>query len=406
MQVEGARTVSLSRAVSAVAVLCLLIWPAASLAQNVKTGGEETLTIKGFIIASLFAQNQDFVFGNGQSAEFPAGSEFTTDEWFLDGDVRNTRLTMVFNGPEIEDHFKLGGVLELDFFGGFNGAGAFSDEQQTPRLRLAYIDVIKGKTTYRLGQAWTPLFGNVPASPTHVAFPLAYGSAGLVGWRFPGLYIYRNLSDADDKVAKKLTFALFSGSWSGPGNNLNSGSAGEASTTPQIEIRGDFSGKTGSGGTWGVYLVGHYDKKDLSGANATAPNDDLDGTALEFGAKYAKGAFSLQGNAYQGTAIGQQFGQITQFGDISSWGAWIQGGYKFNKNWSGHLLYGVDDPDDADVLAAGASRVENEMIAASTQYKIGPYVFGLEWLHDTLSSGASSTETEGDQISASFWYKF
>ena len=387
-------------------VFCLLISPAAGWAQNVETGGGEKLTIKGFIIASFFAQNQDFAFGNGQNAEFPAGPEFTTDKWFVDGDVRNTRLTLVFSGPEVEDRFKLGAVLEMDFFGGFNGAGAFSDEQLTPRLRLAYVDVIKGKTTYRIGQAWSPLFGNVPASPTHVAFPLGYGSAGMIGWRFPGLYIYRSMSDKDDKVAKKLTVGLFRGSWSGPGNNLNSGSAGPASATPQVEVRGDFSGRTANGGSWGVYVVGHYDQKDLSGANATAPDDDLDGTAIAFGAKYAKGPFSLHGNLYQGTAIGQQFGQLTQFGDISSWGGWIQGNYKFNDRWSGHLFYGVDDPDDAEVLAAGASRVENEQIAVSAQYKAGPYVFGWQWLHDTLTSGAANTETEGDQLSVSVWYKF
>jgi hypothetical protein len=406
MQVEGRSGVRRFGLTAALALLCLALQPVAGQAQNVQTGGDETLTIKGFIITSLFLQNQNFAFGNGQPAEFPVGSEFDTDEWFLDGDVRNTRITMAFNGPEIEGHFKLAAVLEADFFGGFNGTGAFSDEQPNPRLRLAYVDVIKGKTTYRIGQAWTPLFGNVPASPTHVAFPLGYGSAAMIGWRFPGVYIYRDMTSGDAKIKKKLTFGLFSGSWSGPGDNLNSGSAGEASTTPQVEIRGDFSGKTEAGATWSAYLVGHYDQKDLSGANATAPNDDLDGTAIEFGAKYAKGAFSLQGNAYQGTAIGQQFGNITQFGDISGWGAWIQGGYKFNPNWSGYLFFGVDDPDDADVLAAGASRVENQMIAASTQYSIGPYVFGLEWLHDTVTMGAAGTDLDGDQISASVWYKF
>jgi hypothetical protein len=390
----------------AVATLCALIWPATGLAQNVTTGGDEKLTIKGFIIASFFAQNQNFAFGNGQNAEFPVGEEFTTDEWFLDGDLRNTRITLVFNGPEVENRFKLGGVLELDFFGGYNGAGAFSDEQQTPRLRLAYLDLVKGKTTYRIGQAWSPLFGNVPKSPTHVAFPLGYGAAGMIGWRFPGLYVYHNLSDPDDKIAKKLTFALFRGSWAGPGDNIDSGSAGQASTTPQVEIRGDFSGKTDSGGTWGVYLVGHYDQKDLSGVNATAPDDSLDGTAIAFGAKYGKGPFSVHGNVYQGTAIAQQFAQITQFGDISSWGGWIQGNYQFNDLWSGHLFYGVDDPDDDDVLASGSSRVENEMIALSAQYSVGPYLFGAEWLHDTVTMGAANTELEGDQLSLSFWYKF
>jgi hypothetical protein len=387
-------------------VWLLFSWPIAVMAQNVQTGGDEQLAIKGMIIASFFAQNQDFSFGNGQNAEFPSGPQFTTDKWFLDGDVRNTRLTMLFTGPEVEEHFKLGGALEIDFFGGFSGTGAFSDEQPTPRLRLAYVDVIRGKTTFRIGQAWSPLFGNVPTSPTHVAFPLGYGSAGMIGWRFPGLYIYRTMSEKDAKIAKKLTFALFRGSWSGPGDNLNSGSAGPASTLPQVEIRGDFSGKTVGGSAWAVYLVGHYDQKDLSGANATAADDNLTGTAVEFGAKFDNGAFSVQGNVYQGTAIGQQLGQITQFGDISGWGGWMQGGYQINKNWSGHLLYGVENPHDQDVLLAGASRVKNEMIVASTQYKVGPYLFGLEWLHDTLTSGPTNREIEGDQISVSVWYKF
>ena len=40
------------------------------LAQNVTTGGKESLQIKGFLSATFFAQDQTFAFGNGQSAEF------------------------------------------------------------------------------------------------------------------------------------------------------------------------------------------------------------------------------------------------------------------------------------------------------------------------------------------------
>jgi len=389
------------------AFLFLLSWPAVGEDTSVSLGNAGKLTIKGFISVSLFAQNQNFGFGNGQNAEFPLPPEFTTDEWFLDGDVRNTRLTLSFAGPEIKDkEFKVGGTVEVDFFGGFNGTGPFSDEQETPRLRLAYLDVVRGHTTIRLGQAWSPLFGNVPKSLTHVAFPLGYGSAGTVGWRFPGLFVYHTLSGADAKVNRKLTFAVFRGSWNGPGNNLNSGSAGNASWGPQVELRYDVSGKTASGGSWGTYVVGHWDQKDLSGANATAPNDTLDGTAFAVGASWSQGSFSLQGNAYYGEAIGQQFGHITQFGDISGWGAWIQPGVKFKTNWSWYLFYGLDDPDDADVLAAGQSRLKNQQIATSVQYAIGPYAIGAEWLHATLTSGAAAIETDGDQLSLSAMYKF
>ncbi len=65
-------------------------------AQNVKTGGDETLTIKGFISATLFGQNQTFGFSNGQNVEWPEPPEFTKNRWFYGGDVRNSRITMVF----------------------------------------------------------------------------------------------------------------------------------------------------------------------------------------------------------------------------------------------------------------------------------------------------------------------
>jgi hypothetical protein len=316
-------------------------------------------------------------------------------------------VTLDWKGPD-SDNFKVGGLLEMDFFGGFAG-GAFTDEQPNPRLRLAYVDVTKGNTTYRVGQAWSPMFGNVPASPTHVAFPLGYGSAGNVGWRYPGLFVYHTFSSST-----KLTLAAMRGSWNDSSVPFGNG-AGE-SGTPQFEARLDFSAKN-----WSLYLVGHYDQKDCNlvgdqnvnvcGANYTKKS--LDGTAISGGAKAAFGNFSVQGNIYSGTAIGQQFGHITQFGDISGWGGWVQGSYKFGTGWSGNLFYGLDDPKDKDVAASGNSRLKNETIAASVMYSKGPYVFGVEWLNSKVTLPRACTETncvnndkEGNQISFSTWYKF
>jgi hypothetical protein len=374
---------------------------------TVKSGGGEMLTIKGFVIGSLYAQDTNFTFGNGQNAEFPS-TDFARSSWIMSGDIRNTRITMDFKGPDVAG-MKVGGVLEADFFGGFNGTGAFSDEQPVPRLRLAYADITKGNTTIRVGQAWSPLFGNVPVSPTHVAFPLGYGSAGDVGWRFPGLFVYQNMG------SMKLTLAAMRGSWSGPGNNLESQSAGEAGT-PQFEARLDFSGKAFS-----AYVVGHYDQKDCRGTNL-APTacggnglkNTMDGTAIEVGAKFSAGAFSFQGNLYQGDNIGQQFGAITQFGKISSWGGWAQASVKMGPKWSGHLFYGMEDPKDWDVINSGNSRIKNEQVAASLMYSTGPYVFGVEWMNTKLTKGAFNSDTgeidcssiKGNQISASVWYKF
>src|SRR6266576_3116857 len=88
------------------------------------------------------------------------------------------------------------GVLEADFFGAFSATPAppFADEQPQLRIRFAYADLTNGRTTIRFGQFWSPLFGEVPVSVTHVAFPLGYGATGMIGWRFPGLYLYHDLN--------------------------------------------------------------------------------------------------------------------------------------------------------------------------------------------------------------------
>ncbi len=225
-------------------------------APTVSTANKGSLTVKGFVIASLYAQDANFAFGNGQSAEFPTG-EYDTDKITYGGDVRNTRLTLDWKGPEVANGAKFGGLVEMDFFGGFTG-GAFTDEQPNPRLRLAYVDVTKGDTTIRIGQAWSPFFGNVPVSPTHVAFPLGYGSAGMVGWRFPGLFVYHNFSKNT-----KLTLAAMRGSWNDASPTFGNG-AGE-SGTPQFEARLDFTA-----GPLNLYVVGHYDQKDCTLVGDTA----------------------------------------------------------------------------------------------------------------------------------------
>jgi len=369
-------------------------------APTVQTANKGSLTIKGFVAATLFTQDADFAFGNGQNAQFPT-TEYEKDEYTWGGDVRNTRLTLDWKGPAV-GNMNFAGMLEADFFAGFAG-GSFGDEQPIPRLRLAYADMNFGKSTVRIGQFWSPMFGNVPASPTHVAFPLGYGSAGTVGWRFPGIAYYHTFGG--DGFTTKLSLAAMRGSWSPATDNEGAGEAG----TPQLEARLDFGGKG-----WNVYVVGHWDEKDLSGPGVSEPNDSLTGEAVAVGAKFTMGPFTLQGNAYSGSAIGQQFGHITQFGDISGWGGWLQGSFKVGSNWSLNAFYGLDDPKDKDVIASGNNRLKHEQMALSAIYTTGPYLFGVEWMNSDLKYqttacnefSCATDNREGNQLSFSAWYKF
>jgi hypothetical protein len=381
---------------------------AAAEVPPVKPAGKGTLTIKGFISATFFAQDQSFAFGNGQNAEWPT-TDNTENKWFNGGDVRNTRVTLDFSGPELADGWKIGAGLEGDFFGGFNGTGAFSQQQDTPRLRLAYADLVKGGTRLRIGQFWSPLFGEVPDSLSHIAFPLGYGSAGMVGWRFPGVFLYQDLSAAGAKTKTQLDLAVFQGSWNGPGSPLEHLSAGNVSFRNQLEAKINFSGKA-AGGAWKIYAAGHWDSKDLSGVGDIVPTahpKTLTGTAAELGGSYTIGGFLIHGNVYTGKAIGQQFGAITQFGDIKDTGGWLQLGYHIDKRWSVYGFYGMANPNDKEVLdwVGPTGRAKNQQAVGMIEWSLGQYRLGLEYLHDKLTL-VNNTDLTGNEVAFSAMYVF
>lgn len=395
----------------AVAVLATAV----ASAQTVQVGPNASITFKGFLSSTFFAQDQNFSFGNGQNAEAPVPPETKTDRWFYGGDVRNTRLTMVFNGPTVTSDWKVNATLEMDFFGGNNGTGSFAGQQPVPRLRLGFVDLTNGATTLRFGQQWGLLFPAcpqgaacfIPVSLSHIAFPLGYGAAGVVGWRFPGIFLYQNLTPKGAPINADLQVAILANSWSAPpGTTTDSNNAGNAGT-PQFEARVNVGAKSDVM-SWGVFAVGHYDQKDLSGAGAEAANDKLNGSAVEVGAKFTYVGFLFQGTAYSGHAIGQNFGAITQFGKIQSTGGWAQVGYDFTPNWGVFGFWGIDDPKDNDLKAAGAAaKVKNEMYAGMIRFRGGPFSLGLEYLHDKLTTGiAAKTKTDGNQISLSALYNF
>jgi hypothetical protein len=395
---------------------------------EVKPAGLNTILIRGFVNAVAFTQDASFGFGNGGNAAWVTSAP-DAGGWITSGDVRASRIALDFRGPPIGGGWNANGTLELDFFGGFIGSGATTDEQPVPRLRTAFADLTRGGTTFRVGQFWNPLFGYVPATVTQLAFPPGIGSAGLIGWRFPGIFVYQNLTGAQAPVRAQLQLAALRGSWDGPGPNLDHMSAGEASGFPQVQGRLDLSGRTG-GTTWGAYLVGHYDQKNMLPYGTQRaegePKETIEGTAVQAGLRVVPGPLTLHGNAYRGRAIGQNLGHITQFGDIGGWGGWAQAGYAITPSISGWFFYGMDNPDDDDIHAiipapadqAGQrlrqARTQNQRYTAMVRYTSGPYQIGLEWMRAETDwamrrfgvEGISSQTRSGNQMALGVVYSF
>src|SRR5881398_3695483 len=144
------------------------------------------------------------------------------------------------------------GVLQNLFAGG--------DIRNTRlRVRVAYADLTNRRTTVRIGQMYAPLLGELPQSASHVAFPLGFGSAGVIGWRFPGVFVYHDLVRGR-QTTLGLQLAVMKGSGPVPGGAAAPVGTGEASGLPQLEARFDLGGRS-RGLAWGTYLVGHVDWK-------------------------------------------------------------------------------------------------------------------------------------------------
>jgi hypothetical protein len=390
------------RAAACAILVTLLVVPDMLRAQQVGTSRDVGLTFRGFLSGSLFVQDARFGLGNGQQAEFVAAE---LDEWWHGGDVRNARLALDFRGPTIADDWRTAATLEIDFFGPFSGTGNFSDEQPTPRLRLAYVDLSKGGTRLRVGQDWALTLGIIPTSVGHLGFPLGWGSGGFIGWRFPGIWVQQRLTPERSDLRAVIQFAVLRGSWSdepapdGP-------SAGEAGI-PQLEARLDV-GDNDTPAAWNLYVVGHWDRKDLSGVGPGDDDDELDSWALQAGGALRPGPLTLQGNAYTGQAMGHHFAHIIQFGDIGGWGGWVQAGVDLTRRWSLWAYGGMDDPDDGDVVASDAERVRSWLLVPMLRYANGPYSLGLEWLHNRTDYEVDDgrDERSGNQLMLSVRFDF
>jgi hypothetical protein len=373
-----------------------------------------SVALHGFISASAFSQNKSFTYGNGQNALFPVPGSTGS----LSGvDVRNTRFWLDFKGAKFAGNWTGGGRIEMDFFGGFNGVGAYSQQQPTPRLRQAYMDLVNAEsgTTVRIGQQWDFMFpiDNTPASLAHIAFPLGFGS-GYGGWRFPGVVVMQDLNHGGAGAQWRLDVGAFEGSWNGPDgpvNNINYKTAGNAGFRPQIEARLHVQDKN-----WLAYFAAHYSKVDLRGVGGTAPTpiqSSVKSTGYEIGGQWKPGPWTFKGLAYTGNGLGEIFGAMSQFGDIQESGGFVQAGYSFTPNWSLYAFYAYSKPDTRDVITwlgnGSTGLLRNRQAALSLQYTAGSYDLSAEWMHDKLdstSNGVNRKTTTGNQVSLNALYHF
>jgi hypothetical protein len=371
-----------------------------------------SVALHGFIDATAFSQNRSFTFGNGQNAEYPIPGSAGR----LSGvDVRNTRFWLDLTGGKVAGNWLGGARLEMDFFGGNNGTGAYSQQQPLPRLRQAYMTLDNPVTgsSFKIGQMWDLMFplDDLPVSLSHIAFPLGYGT-GIIGWRLPGITFSQDLNHGSTGPQWRLDLGAFEGSWVGPGNPVNYVSAGNAGFRPQLEARLHVE----QAKDWLLFAAAHWSQINLAGVGNSAPTPvkrEFSSTAFELGGQWTPGPWTFRTVAYTGRGFGQIFGDLSQFGDIKGTGGYVMGGYKFTPNWSGNLFYAMGKPNANDVIRwmgnGSTGLLEDRQMAANVLYSVGDYSFALEWIRavlDSTSNGKNRAQTTGNQVNVSAYYKF
>jgi hypothetical protein len=162
---------------------------------------------------------------------------------------------------------------------------------------------------------------------------------------------------------------------------------------------------------WSVFLVGHWDQKDLTGVgNATLPpanamtgvpyRDTMTTYAIAGGAKVQLGPVLAAANAWYGQNAGNVFGHIFQMqdpgrSDITGFGAWAQLGFGITKNLSLWGFFGIDKPDEQKTIAAGQTRLQNMQFAGQLAYTEGPIQIGAEFIYVSTKSYIPATATVG-----------
>jgi len=381
---------------------------AASAQQVVKLGEGETLTISGFINATLFNDRGLFSsFGQGQNAEIAAApaNQPGVNQGIFDGDIRNTRLNFTFNAPPVLGKWAPRATIEADFFGAFNGVPPFGDEQPQFRVRHAYVDLSNGRTTLRIGQYWAPLFGEtapfIPVSLTHIAFPVGLGSS-MIGWRFPGVFVFHDLTPASPlKLQLEVAALKGSGVAASARDTANGIGSGEASGLPQIETRLNATRRFANG-SWNGFVVYHLDWKDVNGTGV--PGSNITDWGVETGQSIAVSSFTLHGSFYYGKGLGSQFGMITQFQpQIRGWGAWAQAGYDFTSHWGFWADYGIDQPDYVRFRTETGGTLARQLGhvgSALLRFRAGRYAAGLEYFRSVTRWNTGVTSADQYALSA------
>ncbi len=393
----------------------------------------------GFVVASLYMQNQTFLFGQGSglliaaprpSLQLPQpGVATSKSDTFVGGDVRQVRPIFVMYGPDAWGA-KPKAHLEFDLFGNSNPR-AFGYEAPNVRLRQAYAELKWGNTTLDAGQHSAQLIlAQIPTSVAHMTNPVTFG-AGLLGWRTISFRATHTLPMEGWKL--ELAGEISHGKWEDataagaafPGNQPDQISFAWASSMPQLVGRVKADGQAGDL-SWMGWLGGCYESIDVKGFGSSNNPDGVTlqdksvkrsfgSYALVVGGRFAYAPVALKGQFYTGRATAPLTGSTLQFGDIGDIGYWAEVGVNLTSQislWGIHGGSSVDEKDLQNWLgprppelplapADTTLRKGNQLLGGMLRFMDGGYAFAAEYYRYTTKYLLGNLAAPGGTSSSS-----
>lgn len=205
-----------------------------------------------------------FILGNAQfnnnvKADIPTVAGLTDSVSNTLMTARQTRFGLTM-GVE-QSGWKLGGKVELDFWGlrgsGKNGAAM----QSAPRLRLAYFQMTRNKVTLVFGQDWVVFAPLSPESDAHVSIP-ALSSSGNLWNRMPQFRLeYKSVTDAMTVLAQVALARPLASDQDPTGGYSQADMLGAGEVGKLPFLQGRLAVSPNSTATFGV--SGHFGQEDF-----------------------------------------------------------------------------------------------------------------------------------------------
>lgn len=306
------------------------------------------------------------------------------------GTLRQTRLGVLLTDPDVLGG-SFSGELDADFFGGqppVNG-------RTFPVLRLRRaVGIVSWHRTQLLFGQETPLVASrEPRSLAAVGFPDFAGAGNLWLW-IPQARFTVEMGYTLRLALQGAVLAPTAGTPQGP--FFTQADSAERSGRPYLEGRLRLS--------WGatddpseIAVGGHQGW--LRNIDSVTGDSLLQSQAITVDARFKFGEIEILGEGFVGKAlaglggggIGQNFGVAGA--PVRTKGGWGQMNIRLRQAWLAGWGCGVDDPDDADVLATGVFR--NFVCEGHLQWRPpGPVVFGFEYRRlQTTYQGGDVTAT-------------